>query len=130
MAPPFTVILPSGQASFEHAIHSWDESPRLAFSIQIAKRPTLYGVWETKFAPNETDFNVEIVGFGWTSKNNTGNPSQVTRERLSCGEANTVRELITALFNDEDARKNTIPFSSKKAHFVGGIEFQDNWVIT
>lgn len=129
MISPSPIPSTADQANFESVIRDWDEVPRHAFSVQLAEHPKLYGVWEPVWAPNENDFNVKVTGFGWASKYGVGNPSPMTRKTLSSDEANTVRELVTALFNDESIRKNTTPFSSKKAKFLGRIEFQKNWIV-
>ncbi len=79
MVSPFTVTRPTGRASFEGMIRSWDESPQHAFSVELTGQPILYGIWRPKWAPNENDFDVEIVSFGWASRYTVGNPNPVTR---------------------------------------------------
>lgn len=53
MVSSFTVTLPTGRASFESVIRSWDESPQDAFSVELVGQRTLYGTWNAKWAPNE-----------------------------------------------------------------------------
>jgi hypothetical protein len=124
------VVPPSGEASFESMVRGWNEAPQHAFSVQLSGHPKLYGSWQTMWAPNENDCNVKITGFGWASKYSIGHPNPATRRTFSSNEARAVRELVTTLFNDESARRNTFPFASKYGDpFLGGIEFQKNWII-
>ena len=83
MVSPFTVTRPTGRATFESVIRSWDKSPVHAFSVELTGHLALYGIWRPKWAPNENDFNVEIVSFGWADQNNIGNPNPMTRRKLS-----------------------------------------------
>ena len=129
MVAPFTVTLPTGRASFESVIRSWDESSQDAFSVELTGQPMLYGIWQPKFSANGNDFDVEVVGFGWADKNNAGNPNPVTRRRLSAAQAEDVKALMVNLFRDVDARKEILPFSIKTARFLGGIDFQRDWIL-
>lgn len=38
---PFTLTLPTGRASFESVIRTWDESPQDVFSVELAGQRTL-----------------------------------------------------------------------------------------
>jgi hypothetical protein len=127
MVSPFTVTRPTGRASFESVIRSWDESPEDAFSVELMGRLVLYGIWRPKWAPNGHDFNVEIVSFGWADQYNVGNPNPMTRRKLSVEQAADLKALIIALVEDVDVRRKISPFSSKTARFLDTIDFQDNW---
>jgi hypothetical protein len=129
MASPFTVTRAAGRASFESVIRSWDESPRDAFSVELTGQQVLHGIWRPKFASNRNDFDVAVVGFGWASQSNAGNPNPTTRTRLSAEQAADAKGLIIALFEDVDVRRKIVPFSSKIGRFLGQIEFQDSWVL-
>jgi hypothetical protein len=129
MEPAFTVTLPTGRAAFESVIRDWDEQPRHAFSVELAGQRTLYGIWRPVFAANGHDFNVEIVSFGWADKYGVGHPNQITRTKLFYAQAANARELIVTLFENIDARKKIVPFSSRTAQFMGAIEFRNNWAL-
>jgi len=129
MASAFTVTCPTGSASFESVIRSWDESPRDAFSAKLVGEPILYGIWQPRFDANENDFNVEILGFGWNSKNSVGHPSPLTRTKLSSAQATDIKGMIIALFNDADARRRIVPFSTRISRFLGGIDFKKGWIL-
>jgi hypothetical protein len=129
MASPFTVTRPAGRASFQSVIRSWDESPQDAFSVGLGGQSTLYGIWRPKWAPNENDFDVEIVSFGWADKNSTGHPNPATRTRLSAAQAEGTKALTIALFQDVEARRQIIPFSGKGGRFLGGIGFREDWIL-
>jgi hypothetical protein len=129
MEPAFTVTLPTGRAAFESMIRGWNEEPRHAFSVELAGQQTLYGIWRPVFAENGNDFDVEIVGFGWASRYSIGHPNQITRTKLSSAQFISVRELIISLFESIYARREIVPFSSKVAKFLDGIEFQKDWVL-
>jgi hypothetical protein len=129
MPPSFTITRPTGRASSESVIRTWDESPQSAFSVELTGEPVLYGIWRAKWAPNEHDFDVTVVSFGWADRHNVGNPNSTTRTRLSAEHAAEARALIIALFEDVEARKKTAPFSSKAARFLGRIEFEEAWVL-
>ena len=128
MVSPFAVFLPTRGASFESVIRSSDESPQNAFSVELTGHLVLYGIWRPKWAPNEHDFHVQIVSFGWADKNNVGNPNPLTRRKLSVEQAADVKALITALVENVDVTKKITPFSSKTVRFLGSIGFQDNWI--
>jgi hypothetical protein len=129
MVSPFTVTRPTGLASFESVIRSWDELPQDAFSVELTGQQVLYGIWRPKWAPNEHDFDVEIVGFGWASQSNIGNPNSATRRKLSVAQIADVKALTIALIEDPDVRRKIVPFSSNTAHFLGRIKFAENWVL-
>ena len=129
MVSPFTISRPTGRASFESVIRSWDESPQDSFSVELLGEQALYGIWRPNWAANEHDFDVEVVSYGWASKYNVGHPDPVTRRKLSAEQAADVQALVVALVEDRDVRTKISPFSSKTARFLGRIEFQENWVL-
>jgi hypothetical protein len=129
MVPNFTVTLPIGRASFEGMIRGWDEGPQRAFSVEIAGHPNLYGIWRPIWTPDEKDFDVEVVSFGWAGKYSIGDPDPVTRRKLSVPQAADVTALVTALFNDPNVKKRPMPFSSKTESFLGHIRFRPDWIL-
>lgn len=130
MEPQFTVDLPFGNAAFEGTILDGDELPRYAFSVLLSNHPLLYGIWRPKWATNQNDFDVEVVGFGWTSKYNAGNPHPLSRVCLSHAELANTKLLIDTLFRSVEIRKRFVPFSSPIARFLGNIAFTNDWART
>jgi hypothetical protein len=128
MVSPFTLTLPTGRASFESVIRCWDESPQDGFSVELVGQRTLYGIWKPTWAPNENDFNVEIIKFGWADKYNTGNPNPITRTRLSAEQAAGVKWLVLALFHNAEVRNRITPFARNPELFLGRIDFNTDWI--
>ncbi len=119
---------PVDAARFASVVRSWDESPQNAFSVSLAGHPMLYGVWALKWARNGNDFDIEVQGFGWVSQHNIGNPNPKTRRTFPPVQADYIKTLVTSLFTNVEARNQTSPFSNKIARFMGGIEFQKDWI--
>jgi|HubBroStandDraft_2_1064218.scaffolds.fasta_scaffold737176_1 hypothetical protein len=127
MVSPFTVTRPTGRASSESVIRSWDESPEDAFSVELTGLLVLHGIRRPKWVPNGHDFDVEIGSFGWADRYNVGNSNPMTRRKLSVEQATDVKALIIALVENVDVRRKIVPFSSKIARFLGSVDFQDDW---
>ena len=95
----------------------------------MAGQPIFYGSWRPKWAANEHDFDVEVVGYGWASRGAIGDPDPATRRRLPAQQASDVRTLVSALFESVEARNGIVPFATKTARFMGKIAFRENWIL-
>jgi hypothetical protein len=124
-----TLNLPTGKVGFKSTVLGWDEEPRDAFRVELPDRPTLYGEWRPKFADNENDFDVEIVGVGYANVGYVGSPLLAHRKKFSAREQSAIEELIRALFADQTARAAIVPFSSKTARFLGVVIFAPGWIL-
>lgn len=130
MGSLLTLNFPTGNIGFASSVRGWDEEPRDAFRIELPNRPIMYGEWRTKFADvDRDDFNIEIVSVGYVKKGHLGSSIPIHRKKFSASEQLAVEELIRALFADPNAKAGVAPFSTKKARFLGGVNFAPGWIL-
>jgi hypothetical protein len=122
--------LPAGKIRFAGGVRGVDEAGHDAFELSLSGAPALYGEWRPIFSENGNNFNVEIVNFGYTSRDNLGNPHPDARRKFSAHDVSSIRGLIEALFASEEARARVAPFSSKKnpRGYLGRVIFRPGWI--
>jgi hypothetical protein len=87
-----------------------------------------YGEYRPKWAANQTDFDIEIVSFGFVDRDNIGNPVPTARQQFSGEQRKVVESLVKALIADPEARKGKPIFCSQKARFLGAVYFLPGWI--
>jgi hypothetical protein len=122
------INFPNGAAGFAGFPRGVDDRGHFAFELRLPSHPGLYGEYRPKFAENGNDYDVEIVNFGFVSRNNLGNPNVGARLRFSSQQREVIEDLIVALVSNPEAREGIPPFSSAKSHFLGRIHFLPGWI--
>jgi hypothetical protein len=124
-----TLNFPTGKIGFASTVRGWDEEPRDAFRVELPDRPTMFGEWRAKFADNGNDFNVEIVSFGYLRESHLGSAHLLHRKEFFAPERDVVERLIRALFADESPKTGAALFATKKARFLGAVNFMPGWIL-
>jgi len=127
MRPFEPLTCPEGTVAFAGTVRA-DDGGVDEFWVELADRPRMYGEWRTKWAPNENDFDIEIVTFGYGSKYNVGNTFPGARNVFKAHEEVKISNLVKDLFMDRERRSGLVPFSIKGSIFLGGIFFLPGWI--
>jgi hypothetical protein len=99
-----------------------DELGQRMFVFQLRNNRPRYGEWRPIFEPNGYDFNIEIGEYDLIDPLDVGAPG--SRRRMSSNHEDSVaRSLIIALFTSPHATTLASPFGSKRARFLGRVEF-------
>jgi hypothetical protein len=120
---------PNGAARFAGMGPGADERGCFVFEVQLPSYPSLYGEFGPQWAENKNDYDIEIVSFGFTSRNNVGNPHAGARPRFSSQQRKIIEDLIVALASSPEAQSKVPPFSFKGSRFLGRIHFLPGWII-
>jgi len=123
-----TVTVGNGKIRFADVGRTWDERNHDLFAVQLPARPLLYGEWRPKFAKNGDDFDVEVVFFGLIDPRDAGLPLPARRIAVNRDERLVVEKLIQSLISSADARAQRWPFNSRRAKFMGRIDFLEDWI--
>ena len=129
--PPFDwVQFPEGRARFSGGVRGIDEQGHDTIAVEVDGNE-YFGEIEPAFLPNNNDYNVEIVSFGYGAKTSFGMPMLAACHVFSAAEINTVQRLIVQLvaagmkFTD---RPNVL-MEFPNAHFMGEVLFRDGWAL-
>lgn len=122
-----------GRARFSGGIRGWDEVGHQTFGVEMDGRE-LYGEVRTAFLPDGYNFNIEVVSFGYFSKDDVGMPRLgQSSTSLSSVAAKKARSLIVQLvtYTSELGKSEERPIVmliTDKAQFMGTVFFSNNWV--
>jgi hypothetical protein len=119
--------LPDGKVAFEGTVRL-DTGGAHVFRMDLPNRYPMYGVWRMVATPDRNKWNVEILKFGYLSKNNVGNPHPEAANPLTTRERKAAEELVRALFATPEIRNKGYPFKPDGRGFLGGVVFAENWV--
>jgi len=121
--------LDGGEITLGFIARAWDEFYHRLIVVRLPHRPTLYGEWTAKYAENGSDFDVQILGFGYTDGYVVGSPNLSARAVFSPDERTLVEGLTRSLFSDPIARSTTAPFSLRTpARYLGNVVFSPGWI--
>jgi len=127
MRPFEPLTRPEGTVAFAGTVRADDGGVR-EFWVELAGRPRMYGEWRTKWTPNENDFDIEIVTFGFGSKHNVGDPFPGARNVFTIHEEKKVIDLVARLFSNVERRSGLSPFRGNYSLFLGNIIFMPGWI--
>lgn len=118
-----------GARAIFRGIRGWDELGRETFSIEL-HRIEYFGELKKSFLPDGYDFNIEIVSFGYSDKNDVGMPSHgVACKAFTLNDLETASSLVVKLVQSTSHSKDA-PFAmrkTEKSHFKGEVFFRDGW---
>lgn len=117
------------RARFAGSVRGFDEAGHQVFQLRIGDSSPLYGEYRPKWADDKTDFDIEIVRFGFFDGAYVGSPYERGLQRFSVSEQSMIERLIRSLLNSKKAQKGTVPFSLITSRFLGGVHFLPGWIL-
>jgi hypothetical protein len=125
------VQFPEGRARFSGGVRGIvDEQRHETFAV-LVDGAEYFGEIQRAFLPNNNDYNIEVVSFGYGSDGSVGMPMLGTCQIFTAEEISTVQTLIVQLiaagthFSDKPSLLNEYP----NAHFMGEVGFRDGWAL-
>ena len=129
--PPFDwVQFPEGRARFSGGVRGIDDEQRHETFAVVVDDAEYFGEIQREFLPNNNDYNIEVVSFGYGSDTSVGMSMLGTCQIFTSEEISTIQTLIVQLiaagthFSDRPSLLNEYP----NAHFMGKVIFKDGWV--
>lgn len=119
---------PEGRARFVGGIRGWDERGHYVYAVELQGR-VVYGEIAHAFLPNDNDYNIEVVSFGYGMEENVGISEPTSRGAYTRAELETVRSLIVQLIRagQQFEEKPLLLMETRKSHFMGKIVFREGW---
>lgn len=124
------VQFPEGRAKFSGGVRGIvDELGHETFAVEVGGEE-YFGEIQRAFLPNDNDYNIEVVSFGYGSAGYVGMRMLGTCQIFTSEEISTIQTLIVQLiaagthFSDRPSLLNEYP----NAHFMGEVLFRDGWV--
>jgi hypothetical protein len=122
---------PEGRARFSGGVRGIvDELGHETFAVEVGGEE-YFGEIQRAFLPNNNDYNIEVVSFGYGSGGYVGMRMLGTCQIFSIAEVSTIQALIVQLiaagmqFDDRPSLLTEYP----NAHFMGAVVFRDGWVL-
>ena len=124
------VDLPEGRARFSGGVRGVDEQGHDTIAVEV-DGDEYFGEIEPVFLPNNNDYNVEIVSFGYYAKTSFGMPMLAACQVFTTAQVKTIQRLIVQLVaaGMEFADRPNILMEFPNAHFMGEVLFRDGWVL-
>lgn len=130
-APFDWVQFPEGRARFSGGVRGIvDEQRHETFAVEVGGNE-YFGEIRRAFLPNDNDYNIEVVAFGYGDDGNVGMPMLGTCRIFTAAEISAIEALIVqlvaagTLFPDRPALLKEYP----NAHFMGKVVFRDGWAL-
>ncbi len=124
------VQFPEGQARFSGGIRGIDEQGHETFAVHVGGIE-YFGEIEADFLPNQNDYNIRVLSFGYGTDKYVGMPMLGTCRIFTTDEIGLIQTLITKLiaaglqFSD----RPFLLLETANSHFMGKVIFQDGWVL-
>lgn len=90
------VQLPEGRARFSGLVRGVDELGHETFAVEIGGNE-FFGEIDRAFLPNDNDYNIEVMSFGYGSEKCLGMPMHGGCQIFSKAEISTIQTLIVQL---------------------------------
>ena len=122
--------LPSGRARFSGNIRGADELGHHTFAVEVDGRE-YFGELTKAFLPNDHDYNMEVISFGYGDHGYVGMPMLGTCRVFAAAEIAKIQTLTVQLiaagarFEDRPWLLTEYPNS----HFMGQVFFRDGWIL-
>jgi hypothetical protein len=120
-----------GQARFAGSIRGWDELGHDTFAIQLDGRE-YFGEIKDAWLPNQCDFNVEVLSFGYGMQLCVGIPLTTPSVRaFSPRELQRIMSLVVQLVRatDQSDDKPFVMSSDSESRFMGQVIFREGWAL-
>lgn len=121
---------PEGRARFSGLVRGVDELGHETFAVEVDGNE-FFGEIQTAFLPNNNDYNIEVVCFGYGSEKYLGMPMPDGCQIFSPAQIDTIQALAVQLiaagtqFSDRPSVLTEYP----NAHFMGQVSFRDGWAL-
>lgn len=121
---------PEGRARFSGGGRSWDERHHFTFAIDVDGHE-YFGELERRFLPNDNDYNIGVLSFGYRSNTAVGMPMLESCQKFALAEVETVQTLIVQLIDagTRFSKRPSLLTEYPDAHFMGEVIFRDGWVL-
>jgi hypothetical protein len=118
----------NARVQFVGSVRGVDDGGHDMFVVDRTEGPALYGEYFEVFGENKNDFNIEVGAFGFTNKENAGNPYPSARQHFSAAECSSAQQLIQDYFSNSDVVMEKWQYTPS-ARFLGGVTFRPGWII-
>jgi hypothetical protein len=125
------VQFPEGRARFSGGVRGiMDEKGHETFAVEV-DGVEWFGEIDQKFLPNNNDFNVEVISFGYPTDGYIGMPMLGTCQIFTPAQIEMIQKLIMQLvdagtrFEDKPSMLHEYP----NARFMGEVFFRDGWAL-
>nr|WP_199041390.1 hypothetical protein [Dyella sp. ASV24] len=120
-----------GQARFAGGIRGVDELGHETFAVRLDSGE-YFGEIKEVWLPNEHDFNLEILSFGYASQGDAGMPLPTWSSRSFSPTdlarvMSLVMQLVRAVAESDD--KPFVMSGDADSHFMGQVFFRDGWAL-
>lgn len=124
-----------GRARFSGGIRGWDECGHETFAIEL-EGDVIYGEIARTFLPNQNDFNLQVVSFGYGARENVGIPNLDGPGPHAQGTfppeylrrvQSLVVQLVQAALRFTDRPHILLEYPN--AHFQGKVIFPEGWTV-
>ncbi|MFD0324269.1 hypothetical protein [Lysobacter gummosus] len=128
--PPFDwVQFPQGRARFSGGVRGADEQGHETFAIDVAGTE-YFGEIARAFLPNNNDYNIEVVSFGYAS-DDVGIPMLDACRTFTGAQIAAIHALIVQLIDagTRFADRPHLLMEYPNARFMGEVIFRDGWAL-
>lgn len=130
--PPFNWMrFPEGHARFSGGVRGIiDEQRHETFSVEVDGNEC-FGEIQATFLPNNNDYNIEVVSFGYGSDDYVGMPMLDACQVFTAQKIATVQALIVQLIHSGTlfSERPSILKEYQNARFMGEVIFRDGWAL-
>ncbi|TPI51520.1 hypothetical protein FJ420_33200 [Mesorhizobium sp. B3-1-3] len=121
------VALGNGKARFVGQHIGADEEPHHVLAVELRNEGVYFGEFATAYESDENHFNIEIISFGYNSKNNIGNQHPGAKAEFNYSDSKAIHDIILELIFSPGEK----PYPLKQQEwFRGGVSFRKNWIVT
>ncbi len=130
--PPFNWMqFAEGRARFAGGVRGVDERGHETFAVEV-DGVEYFGEIVSAFLPNDNDYNIEVVSFGFADEGFAGEELRpgialVLSEAQVATVAGIIRQLIVEGARMDDPPHLLVQYPN--ARFMGGVLFRDGWVL-
>lgn len=120
-----------GQACFSGGIRGWDELGHQTFTVRL-DGSEYFGEIKKAWLPNEQDFNLEVLSFGYGMKLNVGIP--ITSQSVPAFSPETLQRVMSlvvqlVLLTAHSEDKPFVMSEDSESHFMGQVFFREGWAL-
>ena len=122
------VQFPEGRGRFAGLKRGCDDQGHTTFSVEL-RGNEYFGEIDQVFLPDQHNFNVEIIWFGYGRGEDVGIPGAAAK--LTSQEIGTAKELITQLVHAgrSFSRPPNVLQQTPVSQFMGEVIFREGWAL-
>ena len=126
---------PEGRAQFSGGMRGWDERGYDTFAVELDGE-VVYGEIARTFLPNDHDYNVQVVSFGYGMREsvgilNDGSPGRHAQGIFSAAHLERVQSLVVQLIRAglHFQERPAVLTDFVNGHFQGKVIFPAGWAV-